>query len=148
MEGSCDRHDERRTKRIKATPKSTTKLLQMEDAKAGDHLSDGFKKLVPDPLTAIKPTGSKPLVLERVHSFMLEKAEEFNYPFATEVMGEQAKMNLRVGSKSTVQRVLKKEGLKKSKQVIRPYLSEENKEARLHFCRIWLRSTGYVENSS
>jgi len=93
------------------------------------------------PLTAIKPTGRKPLVLERVHSFMLERAAEFNYHFTTEVMGEQAKMNLRVGSKSTVQRVLKKKGWKKSKQVIRPYLSEENKEARLQFCRIWLRIT-------
>ena len=132
------REEQRELKRL--SRKEYDEIARDGGCKSGRSLERWVQKVRSGtPLTAIKPSGRKPLVLERVHNFMLDKAAEFRYHFTTEVMGEQAKINLGVGSKSTVNRVLKKKGWQKSKQVIRPDLSEENKAMRLQFCRIWLR---------
>ena len=60
------------------------------------------------PLEPKKPTGRKPHVLNQVNEFMKGMAQSFNYHFSHEVMSLLVKDQLKIGSPSTVGRVLKK----------------------------------------
>jgi hypothetical protein len=63
------------------------------------------------PLDPKKPTGRKPHVLNQVNEFMKGMAQSFNYHFSHEVMSLLVKEQHKIGSPSTVGRVLKKKHL-------------------------------------
>lgn len=69
-------------------------------------------------------------VLERVHSLMLQKAQELNYHFTHRLMTEIIRAELAEGSLGTIQNVMKIKEWKKTTQQIRPTLTQENMQER------------------
>lgn len=85
-----------------------------------------------------KPSGRRPTVLDQVADFMAQTAAEFKFAFTAEVMAAKVRDELKIGSSSTVLRVLKKKNWTKTRQTSRPYLTPANQAARMTFCRQWL----------